>query len=207
MNKEFGLRERKKGILKLSLVEALMKELNDKHFDDIKVKDLCYAVNVSEVTFFKYFDRKEELLQYYLQVWNYDREVRIFTEGRKEGIDAIYTMFEDIAATPNVVAVLNTQAVFISRSKVKPEPIILTPCERWLINSDVTPTNPLGLTEQFLRHLQQAIEDGSMTDTKDLNDYIMLLSSLFYGGSLISHATGTPLKEHYLRSLDIIFNR
>lgn len=207
MDKQFGLRERKKGLLKLSLIEALLDALSHDHFDDIKVKDLCDVVNISEVTFFKYFERKEELLQYYMQVWNYEREVRIYNEGRKRGLEGIYAVFNDISVTANVIAILNTQAVFISRCKVRPDPIILTPCERWLIDNEHSPKSPLGLSEQFNLHLQEAIEDGYIPEDISITDCTMLLSSLFYGGSLMAHATGMPIKEHYQHSLKIIFRR
>lgn len=206
MTKEFGLRERKKAMLKLNIVETLIKELENKDYDAIKVKDICAVVNTSEVTFFKYFEKKDELLQYYMLIWNYRRELRIAKSGRLEGLSGIRGIFEDIAATKNVVTILNTLLTFIARSKVKPKVLSLTDCEKWLIDDSTTDIDVLDLSAQFTLHLKEAQAKGELEPTANLTDLQLLLSSLFYGGTIISHTTGIDLLEHYAHSMEIIFN-
>jgi len=206
MDKTFGLRERKKGLLRIGLVDALIDQLNYHHFDEIKVTALCEIMNISEVTFFNYFNQKEELLQLYMLIWNFKREIQINKNGRKKGLPAISQIFEDIATTPNGVVILNTLMIYIAKAKSKTETLALSTCERWLISSSNTDLIPLELNQQFDIHLKEGIELGEISNQTDISNANLLLSSLFYGGALISHATGIPLKLHYDKSLQIIFH-
>lgn len=206
MDMTYGLREKKKAQLKINLIETLIEELEHNTFDEIKVKTLCSKVGISEVTFFKYFEKKEELLQYYMQVWNYKRELILETSGRKEGVEGIRQIFADISDTDNVVNILNSVSTLISRSKEKPKQIVLTPCEMWLLNDERNPTMvPMGLSEQFMIHLEQAVVNGSLSSDLDLLAVDMILSSLFYGTPLIAHATAQNLKALYHSHLDLLF--
>lgn len=206
MDMTYGLREKKKAQLKINLIETLIEELEHNTFDEIKVKTLCSKVGISEVTFFKYFEKKEELLQYYMQVWNYKREITFESNCRQEGIEGIRQIFADISATDNVVNILNSVSTLISRSKEKPKQIVLTPCEMWLLNDEKNPTMvPMGLSEQFMIHLEQAVVNGSLSSDLDLLAVDMILSSLFYGTPLIAHATGQNLASLYSSHLDLLF--
>ena len=59
-----SLREQKAAALRVRLASELEKRLGNQRFDKVKVIDLGKAVGTSKVTFFKYFETKEELLRY-----------------------------------------------------------------------------------------------------------------------------------------------
>ncbi|MDH5603865.1 MAG: TetR/AcrR family transcriptional regulator [Cyclobacteriaceae bacterium] len=90
-----GLREKKAAILKIRIYKVLQEELKQKRFDDIKVTDICKAVDISKVTFFKYFSCKEELLRYYFRIWCFNICVDLYTEP-KRGIEGIYYLFDQV---------------------------------------------------------------------------------------------------------------
>jgi len=205
MTYEFGLRERKKAQLKLDLLEAMLYEMKAQNFDEIKVSTICDAVSISEVTFFKYFERKDELLLYYMQVWNYKREVRLSKEGRKSGKEAIYAIFDDIAKTADVKMKMNTLTAYFARLKARPREFSLSLCEKWLINKELVIENSMGLDEQMINAIIEAKEANEIEKDIDTNEMHVMLASLFYGTPLIAHMTESDLGEYYKSSLDIIF--
>ena len=69
MTKKPGLRERKFARTRLKLAQALVKRLQQASLEEIVVRDLCDDVEISEATFFNYFPRKLDLLDYYTQLW------------------------------------------------------------------------------------------------------------------------------------------
>lgn len=204
---KYALRERKKAKLKIGLVNALIEEIKTRRFEEIKVKDLCYQMDISEVTFFNYFQQKEAMLQYYMAIWNYNREIHIQKIGRKKGLAAIHSLFDDIAATDNAVAIMNTLTTYIAKLTEKPGPVSLSECEMWLLSGEESPPPELDMNQQIIMHLEEAITGKELDPGINISEYHLLLSSLFYGGSIIAHAARTPLEQVYKNSLSIIFNR
>lgn len=206
MKDKYNLRERKKAILKLNMIEALNKELYHKRFEDIKVKDLCYTLNISEVTFFNYFSMKEELLNYMMLVWNYKRELRIHREGRLNGLKGIYKIFEDISSTDNARPIMLAFISYYMKLEERPLPLVLNDCEKWLIDEQDA-IEVMSLNDQFKTYILQAQSEGDLCKALDVDAYDELLSSIYFGGPVISHMTGKPLKEVFKSNLDQLFER
>jgi TetR/AcrR family transcriptional regulator, cholesterol catabolism regulator len=59
-----GRRERKKEETKRRIFEAAVKLFADKGFDATTIDDICAAADISKGTFFNYFPRKEEIIEY-----------------------------------------------------------------------------------------------------------------------------------------------
>lgn len=203
MNNNYGKRIIKKSQLKMALLQHMIDSLEGHVFDEVKVQYWCEKAQISEVTFFKYFEKKEELLQFYMQVWNYNRELRIQKEGRSSGLEGIRAIFDDISETKYAINILNSLSTFIGRSKEPPKKLILTDCDRWLLNNTEI-IEPLQLEDQFRLHLSEAVKEGILENDLGNEKLILLLSSLFYGTPLIAHATGYMLKELYRNHLDIV---
>ena len=53
--KKIGLRERKSAKLKLGLAETLVELLEQRPLEEISVRELCEAHEISEATFFNYY--------------------------------------------------------------------------------------------------------------------------------------------------------
>lgn len=60
------LRERKLAQTRLALLE----ELEAKPLADVRARDLCERVGISEATFFNHFASKSELLLYFVLLWS-----------------------------------------------------------------------------------------------------------------------------------------
>ncbi|MGL1890879.1 MAG: TetR/AcrR family transcriptional regulator [Spirochaetaceae bacterium] len=199
MDKTFGLRDEKKGILKLRILETTLKLLKKRDFDKIKVKDICKIVNTSEVTFFKYFVKKDEILQFFLQVWNYKRELNISKNGRQFGKDAIYKIFSDICETDQPTKIMLTIYNYISHLKERPKTLVLKDYEKYLIDNENRLEYILTLDDQIIKHLKEAKEDN-------IEEKAKLIGAIYYGTPLISHITREPLGELYIKNLDLLFS-
>lgn len=206
MTNIFGLRERKKAQLRLDLLASLLTHLLTNNFEDIKVNDLCDDVQISEVTFFKYFEKKEELLLYFMLIWNYKREIKLLKSGRKKGISAIYEIFDDIATTENATKIMTTLIGYISKTHTRPIKTELSPCEKWLIHNEETIETPMELDAQILLHLSEAIQQGQLKADTDTTALHIMLSTLYYGTPLITHMLSGNLQTHYRENLNLLFH-
>ncbi|UUZ82288.1 TetR/AcrR family transcriptional regulator [Paenibacillus sp. P26] len=81
MQTEIPLRELKKARTKVALYEAFLALMGDNIFRDVMLDDICRKAEVSRVTFFKFFQRKEDLLIYFMRVWLTERLIEIETRG------------------------------------------------------------------------------------------------------------------------------
>jgi len=199
MTKEICLRDKKKGLLRLQILETVTELMKDNHFEDIKVKDICRVVNISEVTFFKYFKKKEELLLFYMLVWNYRREMRISRVVREKGKVGIYSIFHDTATTELALEILLSFIAFISKLKERPDRLVLEEYEKDEI------ITPLSLDDQIIMHVQEAVDSGDLPKEVDTHKTNNLISSIYYGTPLVAHMTGDSLDKLYKENLGKIF--
>lgn len=202
-----GIREVKKGKLKLAVLESALELMKEKPFEKIKVLDICNQVGTSEVTFFKYFRRKEEILQYFMLVWEFRRSYRLKKEGYNRGLSGIYAIFEDIAATDNAVDIMTALIAFIATQREKPEAIKLEKYDKEaIIQENIQEEDYEDLNEHMIRLLYEAIEDGELSPDIFIEEIMKVISGVFYGVPLITHAaSGVNLYDDYRCSLNYIF--
>lgn len=67
MNKEWGLRERKKRETRHAIYRAAMRLFLERGFDDVSVAEVAAVANVSKMTVFNYFRTKEDLVLHPLE--------------------------------------------------------------------------------------------------------------------------------------------
>ncbi|HBS43513.1 MAG TPA: hypothetical protein DEA91_01910 [Paenibacillus sp.] len=96
MENNLSLRERKKYQTMLSILDEFIVSLESKYFDEIHIEDICDRVRISKVTFFRYFSSKEEVLDYFVLRWCYQRSVEI-DRGTFSGTEGIRHMFKTAA--------------------------------------------------------------------------------------------------------------
>ncbi|WP_326115429.1 TetR/AcrR family transcriptional regulator [Paenibacillus alginolyticus] len=91
-----SLRELKKARTKVALYEASLSLIGDKMFRDMMLDDICRKAEVSRVTFFKFYQKKEDLLVYFMRVWLTERIIEIEAEG-KRGFSVIQHVLHKVA--------------------------------------------------------------------------------------------------------------
>ncbi|MBI1767625.1 MAG: TetR/AcrR family transcriptional regulator [Bacteroidetes bacterium] len=74
--------------LKLDALAHAEKLIGKKPFDDLSVVVLVEKLNITKVTFYKYFRRKQDILHYYFRVWCLRQTVELL-KSPKEGLEGI----------------------------------------------------------------------------------------------------------------------
>ena len=203
-----GIRENKKSLLKLSILDAALELLKEKPFESIKVLDICHVVGTTEVTFFKYFRRKEEILQLFMLVWDFKRSQRLKKEGFQRGLSGIYAIFQDISTTDNALGIMVAFISFIASQREKPAAVRLEQSDKEALVPDYKWNgHDEELEEQMVRMIREAIEDREIRSDVHIDELIKVLSGIFYGVPLITHATsGENLFGDYMSSLQLVFD-
>ena len=67
-----GRRDRKLAQTRLALLTALRERLAERPLEEINVRELAEAADVSEATFYNHFPTKTDLAIYFVQLWSVD---------------------------------------------------------------------------------------------------------------------------------------
>ena len=131
--------------------------------------------------------------------------------GRPRGLEAIYALFDDIAATDNSLIIMVSLIGYISRLQQVPEKTGLKPGEIEALFPELPTTQllvPMELEAQLALHIKQAKEKEEIPVAMESASLISSLSSLFYGMPLIVNMQQkTDLEKAYREALDIIFKK
>ncbi|MBN1892223.1 MAG: TetR/AcrR family transcriptional regulator [Clostridiales bacterium] len=202
-----GIRETKKGRLKLAILDKTLEMIREKPFESIKVIDICQEVGISEVTFYKYFRKKEEVMMYFMRVWNYKRTVRMRKEKSEKGIAAIYSIFRDIANTDNAECIMVSLVSFITAQREKPTNVILEDYDKTAIVDGEDPIEEdEDLDWQMACRLREAVENEEIRADINIQEFVKVLSGIFYGVPIISYVSQEgDLSRAYQTALNYLF--
>jgi AcrR family transcriptional regulator len=208
----FSLRERNYAQTKLALLQAAIRKIEDRPLADISVKELCEAVPVSELTFYNYFSKKTDLLVYYIQIialetaWYLNNAVKSKTS--LEMIEAcIDFLARKVAAEP---LMMSETLAFFGQEREHPELGALSNVEQVLAfpnlpgieELDVHDSRIESLVEPYLR---KAIASGELPKELDVNEVLLMVTSIFTGLVMNLHLTEPelikPLCQRQLRLL------
>ncbi len=188
MAKKPGLRERKFARTRLKLARVLVERLQMSTLDEIVVRDLCDACEISEATFFNYFPRKVDLLDYYTQLWMLELTWRCQNSG-KQGLAAVGVSFEFMASS--FQARTGVMSEIIARQALlreKPQPVELTLAERMIAFPEFAGIEELavgGVDKAWWPALEQAMRGGELPSNAHMPTVMVGLASIFYGLPLI----------------------
>lgn len=184
-----GRRERKAAQTRLDLMAALRDRLAKRPLEDINVRELAEAADVSEATFYNYFPSKADLAIYFIQIWSVDMgwHARVADPaGPRAAITAIFDhTAAAVAAAPRVMGeVIAVQARL--EGKVAPPP--LSPLDKQLAFPDrpgIEALDALGLDGLLPPRLLRARTIGELPLWLDLDAAFLALVSVFFGVPLI----------------------
>ena len=188
MIKKPGLRERKFARTRLKLARALVQRLEKMPLEDVVVRDLCDDVEVSEATFFNYFPRKVDLLDYYTQLWMLELNWRC-RHAQAKGLPAIAVSFDFMASAFQKQA--GVMSEIIARQALvreKPEAVEVGLAERLIAFPDFDGIENLpvgGVDKAWLPALEQAIRGGELPGNTHIPTVMVGLASVFYGLPLV----------------------
>ncbi len=179
-------------------------------YGDVHVNQICEKVNISKVTFFKYFHQKEEVLRYFFRVWCLQRAIE-YAQKPLSGQKAINHLFEKMTDTylkfPDVpLSYIN----YISKFKVPLKPIILIAEERLTLFpkvSDIGSMEIVSIQQMIENFVLEAIFAKEISKSSDVKGITNLLLSLLFGTLFVSgiRNIGQP-RLFYRKNLTLIFD-
>jgi AcrR family transcriptional regulator len=202
-----SLRKEKAARLKLVILEATLKLIGKRPFEDLFVDEICEKVKISKVTLFKYFPQKEDILLYYFRIWCLHRAIEL-KQKPKEGLPGIYYLFdkmsEDVEQYPGIWMSL---VAYLADFKRVPKPFPVKPEEKKILYPDVpdSATQEIAPIEQMLeKFVLEAIFRKEITKASATREITQLMNSVLFGSILTAHLQQlSPLKIFFRKSLDM----
>lgn len=198
---EFGKRALNKAQTKLSILEAMLDLFAVTSFKEMKIKEIAEKVQITEMTFFNYFQTKDDLLRYFMAIWSLD-QMALQLQEPMQGEAAIRRIFDSTALQihqhPQVMVTLIGQLASLYSEAA---PADVEPAERYLRYPDLGELYAMPIqsgNEMLLQHLQE------MNPAADHMQTLMHLASCFYGDPLVAYTSGADVQQLYTRSLDLI---
>ncbi len=200
-----SLRERKFARTKLALLNAAVEAMAHQRLEEIPVKTLCEAADLSEATFFNYFPRKSHLLDYFLQLWTLELSWH-HSHGPERGLARLEACFGRIGKQfqehhPVMMEIVARQA--LSRERRELPAIGVAERLRAFPRLDGIEEQPLlALDRMWAQALEEAVGAGELPPNLHLPGAIAGLASLFYGVPLALGRNGAArIASHYRQQL------
>ena len=195
---KIGKREKKKFQQKKAILDAFLRAMTTKELYEIKVEDICMEVGLSKVTFFKYFSTKEAVIQFYVQLWQYDMAYQA-RKTEEYGKSAVYRIFDSISDHPAGNSVMNAIIQYFTKDPDNPMDVI-EPYELCLYNKDAY---HMGIRPEDLPKLFANAISRSGYREQEISQKVNLLIIGFYGIPVIHHRLSSiSLKTQYRNYVD-----
>jgi len=208
--KEPGRRDRKLARTRLDLLDALRTRLTERPFEEISVRELAEAADISEATFFNHFPTKADLAYYFVQLWTLDvgwHAHRAAPRGARAAIEAILdATAAQVAEHPRVMAeVIALQARMPDKVALRP----VSRAERELAFPDrdgILALEDRGLDGLIPSLLERAVATGELPPTLDRQAAFLAITNVFFGVPLILGPRAPHLvAAAYRQQLDIVW--
>ena len=200
---DFGKRALNKAQTRLNVLDTVYRLSKTSNFRDLKVKSIAEEIGITEMTFFNYFQKQEDLLKYMMGIWALDLMV-LQHKNPLTGEAAIRRVFhhtaEQVKKHPRLMA--NFVASLLT-SEIDPTANDIEAADRFLLYPDVAELYeakiPSG-NEILLQHLAE------IDPARDHTGTLIHLAACFYGDVIVAHTAGLDIEELYNNSLDLILN-
>lgn len=197
---DVGKREHNKATQKMDILNAFLREMEKKKLHQINVEDVCLTLGISKVTFFNYYSNKEALVEYFIQLWNYQMGYEI-SEQNKKGKAVLYHYFDRVSQHPSVYAIMSALTAFFTKVECY-EPTQVSDYELYLYNEEAYKK---GYRHQKTFDLfNNAVMDMKLSQQK----HQILLANImsgFYGIPFVTGlGFGNDLKQMYRNYLEAL---
>ncbi len=208
------LRERRHARTRLALRDALLRRLSTHPLSAVFVKELSLEAGICEATFFNYFRRKEELLDYFGRLFDLEIAARAQATGlANAGLGYIDFLFDFagrcIEEQPGAfVEYFATRLRPMSSAEQTLDEVALTAAERWLAFPELREAwnlEEVSLTDQLSRALLRAEQLGELEIGTDHEATTLALVNTLFG---IPLRLGSPelaqVRQQYRRQLQLL---
>ncbi len=207
MDSDISLRELKKAKNKIALYEAGISLMRDRMFSQVMVEDICKRAEISKVTFFKFYQRKEDLLIYFMRVWLTQRMIEIDAEGKK-GFQAFRHLLSQVAQEHHVrPGMMPSLISFLAEQNMQPCMPELSPAEVSLLfprheEAGSQSPNMYALFQQFMKEEDQV---GKLNKALTLEQAVQVCFTIFYGAFLTAQLyNSTDIGRFYETHLGLL---
>ena len=206
-----GLREIKRGRLKLALLQAAIRQMGHHRggLGDLPVEAICGEVEVSRVTFFNYFPQKADLLNYFLRVWCLERAVEQLRTPLS-GLRALERIFLRASEASTASAIFLNLIGWIASLSAPPPTIEITTAERFVLYPDEAAVADIKiphLRDLLAKHVGEARAAGEIKSRLPEREIVAHLLTLFYGAPLALHVTGEKdLNKRFRAHLQLLIS-
>jgi AcrR family transcriptional regulator len=207
----FSLRERKFARTRLTLAEIVTHHLENAPLEALSVKALCERAQISEATFFNYFQKKEAIVLYLDKLWTLELNwYGLQVAGHQEGLSVIEALFRyaaiQIQKKPGLMGEI---IAYQARERTRAALPDITPAERFMAFRDLAGIENIGeesLESVFGKALQQAIDRGELPPNTVAAAAMIGLASIFYGVPLaIQHTNPGAIGAMYRQQLALLW--
>ena len=183
-------RQKKYARTKTALLNALLKALETKQLSSIMIKDLAYAAEVSEPTFFNYFDSKQHMLVYFIQMWSIQMNAlaKMCKKEESSYIGIIKKIFiktaEEISDHPQIML----EIISFQAQVTELIPHEISDAEKWYFFQTIENVELLegqGIESILPPLIHEAVITGELDKNSDERVLFLILSSLFFGTPLL----------------------
>ncbi|RXZ79079.1 TetR/AcrR family transcriptional regulator [Paenibacillaceae bacterium] len=207
---DIPLRELKKAKTKVALYESCLSLMGDKMFREVMLDDICRKADVSRVTFFKFFQRKEDLLVYFMRIWLSERIIEIHTKQLR-GFSAVRHLLNQVAEQNSSRSGLMPSLIsFLVEMKMHPGMPELSEAEVRLLfpgQEELGAINP-NMLEVFQQSMNEAKADGELRKEFTLDRAVQMLFTVFYGAFLTAQLyDSSDIVNIYETHLQLLENR
>lgn len=207
MDPEIPLRELKKAKNKIALYEAALSLMKDRMFSQVMLEDICKRAEISKVTFFKFYQRKEDLLIYFMRIWLTERMIEIDQEGKK-GFQAFRHLLTQVAKEHQVrPGMMPSLISFLAEQNMQPCMPELSQAEVSLLfpgheEAGSRSPNMYELFQQFMKDEAQA---GRLNKALTLEQAVQICFTTFYGAFLTAQLyNSTEISRFYETHLGLL---
>ena len=198
---DFGKRVINKAQTRLNVLDTVYRLTDTSNFRDLKVKSIAEEIGITEMTFFNYFKKKEDILKYMMGIWALDLMV-LQHRNPLTAETAIRRIFhhtaEQVKKHPRLMA--NFVASLLT-SEIDPMANDIEAADRFLLYPEAPELYEVKIpsgNEMLMQHLAE------IDPARDHTDTLVQLASCFYGDVIVAHTAGLDIGSLYSNSLDLI---
>lgn len=204
---DIPLRELKKAKNKIALYEAGVSLMKDRMFSQVMLEDICRSAEISKVTFFKFYQRKEDLLIYFMRIWLTERVIEIDTEGKK-GFQAFRHLLSEVAKEHQVrPGMMPSLISFLAEQNMQPCMPELSPAEVSLLfpgHEEAGSRSP-NMYELFQQFMKEEEQTGRLNKALTLEQAVQICFTVFYGAFLTAQLyNSTEIGRFYETHLGLL---
>lgn len=205
------LREKKFARTKISITFNVIEKLLHTSLDNISVKEICREVEISEATFFNYFPKKTDIIDYYTSLKMF-KHFWVLKQKTKESDNPIETIkaFFDVIAENIRPAIFNEIFCFYFKNKQYDNMTTKISASEKIIafpECDGIETIQKKTTTEFLsEQVAKAIKENIFKKDTDIFKTVTILHIILYGSLIYSHTDQkNSLKDYYATQLNSTF--